>query len=233
MPASTAEKLPPTAGPHCGTYAGYQAHRTRGESTCDLCKVAVAAYMRERRELGTYREDQRQSAHRSDKSGRSQRTRTKYRNRTDEAADADFNRLNPDGLRACRSCGELLPMVAFSRSRMNADGRQLLCNDCSNGYRRLKRDRKLHAYWLARGIDPHVCIYCLDAPASDIEHVMPKALGGSDDFSNLAPSCLACNRGPGGKHDTHPIDWLTVSHPERLDTIVALFPHITKETAHV
>lgn len=60
---------------------------------------------------------------------------------------------------------------------------------------------------------------------------MPRALGGLDDFSNLAPSCPACNRGIGGKHDLHPLVWLAATHPHRLDAIVSLFPHISLQEA--
>lgn len=35
-----------------GTLSGYQMHIRRGEQTCDDCKAARAAYMRERRREG-------------------------------------------------------------------------------------------------------------------------------------------------------------------------------------
>lgn len=41
---------PPTEDPRCGTDAGYQAHRTRGEERCAACKQARADYMRKRRQ---------------------------------------------------------------------------------------------------------------------------------------------------------------------------------------
>lgn len=34
----------------CGTYAGAQTHRRRGEPVCDACRAANAAYMRRWRE---------------------------------------------------------------------------------------------------------------------------------------------------------------------------------------
>ncbi|OII14211.1 hypothetical protein BIU97_01810 [Curtobacterium sp. MCBA15_009] len=55
---------------------------------------------------------------------------------------------------------------------------------------------------------------------------MPKALGGSDDFANLAPSCARCNRGPGGKHGAHPLTWLQATHPDRVERVSILYPHI-------
>ncbi|WP_152642203.1 HNH endonuclease [Microbacterium azadirachtae] len=158
-------------------------------------------------------------------------TYARLRARTEAEADADFLRLRGQ-TRPCAGCGELLPADAFSRDWTALDGRQRRCarNGCRKRHRKLKRDKKLAAHWTAQGIDPKVCIYCLTNPAEDLEHVMPKALGGSDDFSNLAPSCSTCNRGPGGKHDVHPITWLAITYPHRVDHIIELFPHI-KETA--
>lgn len=37
------------------------------------------------------------------------------------------------------------------------------------------------------------CAYC-DAPANELDHVQPRADGGSDRARNLVPSCTACNR---------------------------------------
>lgn len=42
------------------------------------------------------------------------------------------------------------------------------------------------------------CVYCA-APATDIDHIVPRALGGTDDWTNLAPACDACNS---AKNDT-------------------------------
>lgn len=39
--------------PECGTYAGYQRHRLRGEPACQPCKDAAAAYQREHRKTDT------------------------------------------------------------------------------------------------------------------------------------------------------------------------------------
>lgn len=69
----------------------------------------------------------------------------------------------------------------------------------------------------ARGIDPEICIYCLSAPFEEIEHFVPRSRGGTNDLSNLFPSCIECNRGRGtGKHDKDPWEWLATVHPRRL-----------------
>jgi 5-methylcytosine-specific restriction endonuclease McrA len=33
------------------------------------------------------------------------------------------------------------------------------------------------------------------APATDVDHVVPTIVGGSDSLENLRPSCARCNRG--------------------------------------
>jgi len=37
------------------------------------------------------------------------------------------------------------------------------------------------------------CVYCVE-PATGIDHVVPRAAGGSDDERNLVPCCIRCNR---------------------------------------
>lgn len=39
-----------------------------------------------------------------------------------------------------------------------------------------------------------VCVWCREARATELDHVVPKARGGTNDRSNAAPSCGACNR---------------------------------------
>ncbi|WP_372490761.1 HNH endonuclease [Microbacterium aerolatum] len=233
MPVSTTAE-PATAHVH-GTGRRYLAG-------CPGCLALSREANRRRRSTTAGREaaNKANRRRRSTPQGRAayrEAVRTTYdrlRARTKAEADHDFETKWPDG-KPCQSCGELLPAEAFARNWTTTDGRFPRCdrNGCRHRHEKLKHSRKLRAHWESRGIDPHVCIYCLDAPASDLEHVMPKALGGTDDFSNLAPSCPACNRGPGGKHDTHPLTWLAQAHPERLDAILALFPHIALEAANV
>ncbi len=46
--------------------------------------------------------------------------------------------------------------------------------------------------------DDFACVYCGVKPAKadlHVDHIMPTALGGSDDASNLATSCRDCNNG--------------------------------------
>jgi len=39
-----------------------------------------------------------------------------------------------------------------------------------------------------------VCVHC-GAPATDVDHLVPIAVGGDDSLENLRPSCARCNRG--------------------------------------
>lgn len=45
------------------------------------------------------------------------------------------------------------------------------------------------------------CFYC-GAPSEEVEHFFPLCKGGTDAWQNILPSCMPCNHGTGGKHDT-------------------------------
>lgn len=47
------------------------------------------------------------------------------------------------------------------------------------------------------------CFYC-GRDASHVDHVFPRSRGGSDDLSNLVPSCARCNL---SKRDRTPEEW--------------------------
>ena len=42
----------------------------------------------------------------------------------------------------------------------------------------------------------------------DLEHVVPRMYGGRHTASNVVAACIPCNRGPGGKHQKHPLVWI-------------------------
>lgn len=57
------------------------------------------------------------------------------------------------------------------------------------------------------------CVYCgssLGRGTLTLDHVLPLALGGTNDPSNIAAACQACNQAKG---DTHPDDWFD-ANPE-------------------
>src|SRR3982750_395656 len=39
-----------------------------------------------------------------------------------------------------------------------------------------------------------VCVLCLTAPATQVDHIVNRARGGSDELSNLRPVCFDCHK---------------------------------------
>lgn len=58
------------------------------------------------------------------------------------------------------------------------------------------RWRRLRAFVLVR--DGHRCHVC-GGPATEVDHVVPRALGGTDDLSNLKAICRADNLAKGSR----------------------------------
>lgn len=234
---STTTKVAPTAGPRCGSYAGYLAHRRRGESACQACREAVSARNRLRRSTLAGREAIRAANRRfrSTPEGReatnaaSRRAHhaalNRLRARTEAEADADFRAKWPGG-KPCPGCGELLPASAFHRQWTTTDGRQRRCdrNGCRHRHARQKQLDKLRAHWVARGLDPDLCAYCGEAPIEHVDHFYPSSKGGPDHPDNYVGSCPKDNL---AKSDRDPFEWLAAAHPDRLDFFRALF---TQET---
>lgn len=71
------------------------------------------------------------------------------------------------------------------------------------------------------------CAYC-GAPSSDarleIDHVVPRAKGGTDDESNLTAACFTCNR---GKRD-HLIEDIVVGNTHKKRKKPTFKPHVKK-----
>ncbi len=66
------------------------------------------------------------------------------------------------------------------------------------GLRRKQRDQ-IHLQWDNR------CAYCAEplGRSATLDHVIPKALGGTADLSNVVSCCLACNSSKGHR------DWIS------------------------
>lgn len=159
--------------------------------------------------------------------------RDRLRARTEAEADADFRAKWPDG-KPCYGCGEVLPANAYLRNWTTTDGRERRCalNGCYNRHQNLKKWGRLVMGWIARGLDPDHCAYCLRpiGPGDrDVDHFIAVARGGTDDPSNLCPSCPDCNRGQGGKFDRDAFEWLAATHPDRVDFFRELFPELNLE----
>lgn len=111
--------------------------------------------------------------------------------RSDDEIAADRARLRPDGLKWCKrreSHDGPLPFTAFSVERGAADGLRALCRKCDGEIYK----RRAEKHWRAAGI-PFACTYC-GGPYEHVDHVVPRALGGTDDVANLMPACRSCNQ---------------------------------------
>lgn len=144
--------------------------------------------------------------------------KARLRARTPEQIAADRQRLRPDGTKRCQA-GHVAPLSAFYNNASLDDGLMGLCIEHSNA----RLLRVAIGRW--EELDLWRCIYC-DAPFEEVEHAIPRSrsaefgLDDPDDINNLVPSCVACNRGPGGKFDRTPSEWMPDEH-EAVWNIVA------------
>ncbi|MGV9811115.1 HNH endonuclease [Streptomyces cellulosae] len=164
--------------------------------------------MRARRADPEYRERERAAD-----AARHRARRAAHTTRADEQVARDRARLRPDGVKRCRSCREVLPLDAFSADRSRPDGLRVDCRFCDNAD-------------LLRAALPHIeeadcwtCAYC-SAPIEHVDHIQPRALGGTDEPHNLIGACAECN---GSKNATPVLEWLARRDPGLLD-IVASWP---------
>ena len=63
--------------------------------------------------------------------------------------------------------------------------------------------RKLRAFVLAR--DNGICHICGRAGANSVDHLVPRAHGGSDDPANLAAAHKSCNEARGARVAEQPV----------------------------
>lgn len=66
------------------------------------------------------------------------------------------------------------------------------------------RWRKIRLRILIR--DRWTCGYCM-RPATTVDHITPRALGGGDEDSNLIACCTRCQNRKGGRPGGHPGSW--------------------------
>lgn len=134
------------------------------------------------------------------------RYRDKLRMRTTEEVLQRQSAEHPDGTKICAGCEVIKPIDAFYTSRTRVDGLKRYCKSCGFiGMLRLG-DEEVLEYWKNKNI-PIECYICL-GPYEDIEHVVPKALGGTNDMVNLLPACVECNRGHLGKNSLPLAVWV-------------------------
>lgn len=93
--------------------------------------------------------------------------------------------------RTCRTCGETKPVERFPRRR-EGRGWRSFCWDCLGARNREREKIKRTAIYEREGGRCHIC----RLPVGDdfhVEHLFPRAAGGSDDMSNLAIAHPVCN----------------------------------------
>jgi len=169
---------------------------------------------------------------------RNRETRENYRTRnitSDPYADPTHKR--------CSDCGRIRPRTDYPQNRTTSDGLHPYCRECNaqrvrewqlnnpDRHRELLRatERRRRARKRQNGTVPYreedifaasdyLCVYC-GAPAEEIDHFIPIALGGADAPWNVVATCIACNRGPGGKHARSPFEFLA-SRGTHIDWVV-------------
>ena len=161
------------------------------------------------------REAQRKSHVKRVKSGKvaeqSRIHRERMRVRTEEQILADRARLRPRGVKLCRGCRQELPLDRFGQNRISIDGLEAECRPCHTA--RVNGRLLRRAAPAMEAFDIWACVYC-QRPYDDIDHVIPRAAGGTNDAWNLRPSCSECNRGLGGKFDRPVLDFVLSKYPE-------------------
>jgi len=96
--------------------------------------------------------------------------------------------------RLCADCPSIIP---------GTSRRCALCKRSSEAKRGTPEQRGYGPAWRRLRLvilerDGHSCRWC-GGPANTVDHVTPKAHGGSDDPSNLVAACLRCNSSRGGR----------------------------------
>ncbi|HEY8343094.1 MAG TPA: HNH endonuclease signature motif containing protein [Calditerricola sp.] len=157
--------------------------------------------------------------------------------------NATRNPYSDPTLKRCSDCGQMRPRTDYPQNKTRPDGLNPQCRECNarrarewqlkNPDKRREhlraKDRRRRARKRQNGTVPYreedvfaesdyLCVYC-GAPAEEIDHFIPIALGGADAPWNVVATCIACNRGPGGKFARDPIEFL-ISRGIRIDRVI-------------
>lgn len=96
----------------------------------------------------------------------------------------------------CRRCENTsrrggVPISDTTPARKLLDARRADRDKLAPGIYTPYKRQQLRDRWKRQG---KRCLYCGDAPAQTVDHVLPLALGGTNHEGNLAPACYECNR---------------------------------------
>lgn len=190
--------------------------------TCSKCRIA-----KHRSEFGTHvknkyglfnmcypcsRENSPVSKH--TENARKRRKRNKLR--TDEEIAKDRRRLRKDGTKRCRSCRLHRLFFEFYNERGETDGMSTRCSNCVKDNTRRYHTKPHLDHWKLKGI-PVKCYVCGDIDNLDIDHVIPKSLGGSDEPFNRLPLCEYHNS---SKNARTLNKWLLEYFPDMYDEVM-------------
>lgn len=137
----------------------------------------------------------------SNRDSRREKQRSYHQTNTAYWADHNPYLEHPTGRKECRRKHGLLPVSAFPRHALRADGLSNTCRECCNTTGETRSDRAAWAE-LVRTRPP--CIYCGEKSAH-VDHVIPVSRGGRDIASNYAPACARCNMSKSG---SWAFDWI-------------------------
>ena len=123
--------------------------------------------------------------------------------------------LSEAGQKRCGGCLKTLPQESFSKNRRAQDGFDYYCKRCfrnlaywrnnpdryraANNARRVRRLNNGGSHtaeeWAAVcAANEHRCNHCGCVPTTlTRDHIVPLALGGTDDIENIQPLCRSCN----------------------------------------
>jgi hypothetical protein len=104
-------------------------------------------------------------------------------------------------LRRCRNCRALTPGY--------------LCPNCKNTPSRRVHNSKAHQDRRKRLLQPGTRCHWCGQPATDVDYLMPIALGGAASDDNSVASCKSCNSRPGASVRPDPGTWIPGWHAGR------------------
>lgn len=90
--------------------------------------------------------------------------------------------------------------------KRSADRRSPVAGNAGQGMKWIRHTTRRRIYWR----DGMCCVYCGSGYNLSLDHVVPRAKGGSNRPSNLLTACLACNE----RRGETPLLIFAFTHPE-------------------
>lgn len=102
--------------------------------------------------------------------------------------------INSQDKRYCWSCKDIKEIKLFPIDKAAPYGHGGMCKDCLVYRNRGYRPSEVFDYsekFVKQGLS---CAKCLSLENLEIDHIIPKSMGGSDSLENLQILCRSCNR---------------------------------------